>query len=105
MTVKLLTAGICLIYLFKNRRQAVKMTSKRALVSCSGYAVFTTVGNLLLLITLKHIPASVQYPAVTGGVMLVSLLISVARKEKITKKDIISTVIAFASTVMIALQV
>lgn len=71
-------------------------------VGCSAlYAVFCGVGNLLVLISLKHVEASVQYPLVTGGVMLMSLVISLTRKERVGYKDVISTLTAFASAVMI----
>lgn len=102
MLAKVQTAVICLIYLLKKRKIAVK--TGKALSFSLGFAIFTTVGNLLLLIALKHISASVQYPIVTGEVMVVSLLISVVRKEKVTKKDLISTAIALVTTVLIAFQ-
>lgn len=105
MLAKLLTIVICLIYFLKNRQIPAKAKTKKAFAFSFGFAVFTTVGNLLLLITLKHLPASVQYPVVTGGVMLVSLIISIVRKENVTKKDLISTAIAFLSTILISFSV
>ena len=57
----------------------------------------------MVLIALKHLQASVQYPIVTGGVMIMSLMISLLRKEKISYKNVISTAIAFLSTVLISI--
>lgn len=69
----------------------------------SCYAIFCSVANLLALIALTVLPASVQYPIITGGTMVFSLIISLIRKENVTKKNIISTIIAFVASVIIAL--
>ncbi len=74
----------------------------KALLYTSGYGVFNGVGNWLLLIALVHLPASVQYPLVTGGVMVFSTLISMIRKEKLTKTDIIAAAISFVASVLMA---
>lgn len=60
-------------------------------------------GNLLLLIALLHVNASVQYPIITGGTMVVSTLICVMRKEKLGIRDYLATAIAFGATVLIIL--
>ena len=75
---------------------------RAAVLFASGYGVFNGIGNLFLLISLVHLPASVQYPLVTGGVMLFSTLISALRKEKIEKKEYIAAVISFAASVLMA---
>lgn len=59
-----------------------KKTTVKTLFQTTGFAVFCGVGNLLVLLALKHLPASVQYPMITSSVMAVSLLISLLRKEK-----------------------
>jgi len=46
----------------------------RAIGSSAGYGLITTFANLILLIALLHIDASVQYPIVTGGVIVLSLM-------------------------------
>lgn len=73
----------------------------RPLLCCIAFTAMCSLGNLFLLISLKHIDASVQYPIVTGGVMLFSLIISLIRKENVTKKEVFSTLIAFLSTLFI----
>ena len=62
-----------------------------------------SLGNLFVLIALKHIDASVQYPIITGGVMLISLLISLIRREKVTKKEAFASVVAFIASVILAM--
>lgn len=53
------------------------------------------IANFLLVISLAHVDASVQYPMVTGGVMIVSTLICFFGERKPGKKDIVSVGLAF----------
>ena len=72
----------------------------------TGYGVFNGLGNLFLLIALSGengLPASVQYPLVTGGVMVCSTVISTIRKEKLTVREYIATAIALLASIVIAL--
>lgn len=102
MLARISTTIISLPFYFKMSKNARK-TSLNAKIYSFGYAAFCGIGNLLVLIALKHLPASIQYPIITGGVMIMSLIISIVRKETVTRKNIVSTVIAFISTVLIAL--
>jgi len=74
----------------------------KALLYASGYGIFNGVGNWLLLISLIHLPASVQYPLVTGGVMVFSTVISMVRKEKLTITDYIAATVSFVASVLMA---
>jgi hypothetical protein len=72
----------------------------------TGYGVFNGLGNLFLLIALSGesgLPASVQYPLVTGGVMVCSTIISTIRKEKLTAREYVATFIALLASIFIAL--
>ena len=53
------------------------------------------VANLLLVIALARVDASVQYPMVTGGVMIASTLICFFGENKPSKKEILSILVAF----------
>lgn len=53
------------------------------------------VANLLLVIALLHVEASVQYPMVTGGVMIVSTLVCLFGKNKPTHKELLAVAVAF----------
>lgn len=53
------------------------------------------VANFLLVLALLHVDASVQYPLVTGGVMIVSTLICFFGKNKPAKRELISVAVAF----------
>ena len=54
------------------------------------------VANFLLVIALLHLEASVQYPMVTGGVIIVSTLICFFGKNKPSKKEVFSVLMAFS---------
>jgi multidrug transporter EmrE-like cation transporter len=60
-------------------------------------------GSFLHLIAASDVPASVQFPLVSGGVIVLSALVSAfVFKEKLSKKEWISIIGAFASTVLFA---
>jgi multidrug transporter EmrE-like cation transporter len=60
-------------------------------------------GNFLHLLAANDVPASVQFPLVSGGVIVLSALVSAFLfKEKLSKKEWLSIAGAFASTVLFA---
>ena len=67
------------------------------------FGLFCGIGNLLLLIALLHVNASVQYPIITGGTMVVSTVICIIHRDKLTWRDFVGTAIAFGATVLIIL--
>lgn len=86
-----LTAGIILLAL----RKKLPKISPKALFYTTGYGAINKIANFLLLIALAVLPASVQYPFVTGGVMIVSTAISIITKQKPSKKELISVLLSF----------
>lgn len=86
-----LTAGIILLAL----RKKLPKISPKAYIYTTGYGIINKIANYLLLIALAVLPASVQYPFVTGGVMIVSTIISVLTKQKPSKKELISVLLSF----------
>lgn len=86
-----LFAGIALLFM---RNDNVKINLKSVCWS-SGYGVLNKIGNLLLLIALVHLPASVQYPMVTGGVMIVSTLLSYFTPKKPGIREILAVILSF----------
>lgn len=83
-----------LIFIF---RRKIKKTSVLSTVVNSFDAIFNRIANLLLLISLTHIEASLQYPLVTGGVIIVSTIISFFSNNKPSKCEILSVITAFIS--------
>jgi drug/metabolite transporter (DMT)-like permease len=53
------------------------------------------VANFLLVIALVYVDASVQYPMVTGGTMIVSTLLSYLGDKKPNKREILSVALSF----------
>ena len=100
LLINLISVVICAAYLLIKYKKIPVVKGKNLLYS-SGYGALNGIGNLLLLIALSNLPASVQYPLVTGGVMVFSTVISVLQKEKLTKKDYISTAVSFIASVLI----
>ncbi len=58
--------------------------------------VINQTANLILVITLAVLPASAQYPMVTGGVIIVSTVIAALGKRKPSRREIISVILAFS---------
>ncbi|MBR2354711.1 MAG: hypothetical protein IKA76_09455 [Clostridia bacterium] len=85
---------IFLILLAAKKEKTKPYTWKALGVSATSGAA-NKIANFLLVIALAHVDASVQYPMVTGGVMIVSTLICFFGAKKPTKKEILSVGIAF----------
>lgn len=98
----LTSVAVSAVLLLAGQRAFPRIAAKPLGFAC-GYAAFTGIGNLLLLLALMHLPASVQYPIVTGGVIFFSTVVSWLRREKIARITWISALLALLSTVLIAL--
>ena len=59
------------------------------------YGAMNKVANFLLVLALAYVDASVQYPMVTGGTMIISTVICFFSDKKPTKKEMLSVVLAF----------
>ena len=90
-----------LILLFNAKK--VKLPAKNSYLSLAGCGLLNKVANYLLLIALAHVPASVQYPMVTGGVMIVSTVLGFFTPNKPKKKEIISLVLSFIGLMMLVI--
>ncbi len=85
---------ISLTVLFIVRKQFKKPSIKAVLYSAGG-GLLNRIGNYLVLLALLVLPASIQSPLTTGGVIIASTLISAIVGQKPTKKEIISVIISF----------
>lgn len=101
MMTKMVTIILASLLLLAEKKRNFYVT-KKALVYSALYSVVNSIGNLMLLVALLHIPASVQYPVVTGGTIVFSTLFVIAKREKLTKREIGAAVIAFVATVFMA---
>ena len=86
------------------RKKEMPQYTWKALGISSMNGVLNRVANFLLVIALAHVDTSVQYPMVTGGVMIVSTLVCYLGKNKPKKKEIISVVLSFTGLVILFLM-
>lgn len=102
-------SGITLLLLFytDKERNGNKVLSKQVLWQSYGigalYGGVNKVANFLLVIALAHVDASVQYPIVTGGTMIVSTLLCCFGDKKPSKKEVTSVILAFIGMVALFL--
>ncbi len=99
-----ITVVICTLWallLKAPKGQKLFKSPKTALLSSALYGLASGGGNLLLLIALEHLPASVQYPLVTGSTMVFSALFGLMRKEKLTARTVISVLLAVAASIAV----
>ena len=75
--------------------------SLRSMLSMAGSGVLNKVANLLLLFSLAHLPASVQYPMVTGGVIVVSTLFSYFTPKKPLWRDWVACALSFIAIIFV----
>ncbi|MBE6541948.1 MAG: hypothetical protein E7672_05830 [Ruminococcaceae bacterium] len=98
-------AGVFVIstvwYLARNKK--LTFLKPVELTYTSLYAVFGGIAELFLLISLTKLPASVQYPVVTGGTILFSTVVSFIMEKKVSKRSALSALLALAATIVIIL--
>ena len=99
----LITIGLCGALLFGMRKKRTKLQNPgAAILSMTGYGLMTGIANFLILVALLHVNASVQYPMITGGTIVISTALGIIQKEQITKRNLLAAGIALLGTVMIA---
>lgn len=67
------------------------------------YGIINKIANFFLVIALAHVDASMQYPMVTGGTMIVSTIICFFGEKKPSKKEIVSVLLAFIGMLVLFL--
>lgn len=73
------------------------------IVGTMGNGILGCIANLLLLISLAHLPASAQYPFVTGGVMIMSTALCFFTSRKPRARELVSVALAFAGMLALVL--
>ncbi|MBQ7637832.1 MAG: EamA family transporter [Clostridia bacterium] len=100
----LLCAAVCTaiaaVPLIILRKPPLRPT-KKGLLATAGAGAFNRTANYLLLLSLAQLPASVQYPFVTGGVIIVSTVISCLTGQKPSKKEIVSMMLSFVGIALL----
>ena len=102
LSTALLSGVVWLILSRMQKRQNLDIprTPRKALFQSFGIGALmgsiNKVANFLLVLSLVHVDASIQYPMVTGGTMIVSTIFSCFGDKKPKKSEIISVCFAFA---------
>ena len=97
--VTLVVSGVILLIYFK---KLPKFNAKAIWLSFGSGAI-NRFANYLLLIALAVLPASVQYPMVTGGVMITSTIISYITKQNPSKRELGAVALSFAGILAVTL--
>ena len=84
-------------------RKKLRKPNLRAIILSAGGGTLNRIANYLLLIALAVLPASVQYPFVTGGVIIVSTVLAALTKQKPSKKEIIAVGLSFIGVLALVL--
>jgi drug/metabolite transporter (DMT)-like permease len=93
----ILVSSILLATLFRRFNEEKHLTLKSIGVAAAN-GTLNRIANFMLVISLVHVENTVQYPMVTGGVMIVSTIICFLGKQKPSKKQVLSIALAFFGT-------
>lgn len=97
--ISVVLSGIVLLIV----RKQLSRPSARAMAYALGCGAFNKVGNYLLLIALAVLPASLQYPFVTGGVMVVTTLLAYLTPQKPSRRELASVALSFLGILALVL--
>lgn len=100
MLSRIVSIPVCGLLLLKRRDYKLNL---KALFYSAGYSVLNNLGVLLQLTALLTLPSSVQFPLVTGGVIVFSTVFSFLRREKVTVKQVLAALVALTASVFMAL--
>ena len=88
--------SLLILLIFFRKKDENDKPRLSTLAISAGSGIFNRLANLILVIALAHVDASVQYPMVTGGVMIVSTLLCYFGDKRPSKMEIWSIVVSFA---------
>lgn len=93
--LSIVLSGIVILVLVLVKKEKRARLSIKAFGSAALSGGISCIANYILVLALLHVPSSVQYPMVTGGVMIVSTLICFFGDRKPGKRELISVLFAF----------
>lgn len=102
-SITVVLSAVALLAVMK-RYPAKKMTVP-AFLFCGGHGALNRVANFILVLALAHVDASVQYPMVTGGVIIVSTVVCFFSAEKPSKRELIAVAVSFAGLLALLLPI
>ena len=84
--------SLTLLLILKPEKKRINLGTA---ISMIGNGVLGRVGNWILLIPLTVLPASAQYPFVTGGTMILSTLICYFTPNKPKWREVVAVIVSF----------
>ena len=81
----------------------LKKLNIKSICGILGSGVSNKIANWLMLIALSHVPASAEYPFITGGTMIVSTILSYFVKDKPSKRELLAVLIALIGVIALIL--
>ena len=88
-------AAVLLLVFFRKKEKGIPKTLRGTAFGALGGCI-NRIANLILVFALAQgVDASVQYPMVTGGTMIVSTAVCFLRGDKPCKREIVSVLLAF----------
>ena len=97
--VSLVVAVLILCFLPGEKRKL----NKKAVYAIVGGGILNRFANYFLLIALVFLPASAQYPFITGGTIIFSTVISYITKQKPSKKEFLAVVVSCIGILVLVL--
>ena len=98
----LVLSAVLLLFFVRQGKKPQLRTPVGSLSLVAAASVLNTVANLILLAALLHVDASVQYPIVTGGVIIFSLLLEPLAGGKPKRHTVVAAILSFASLCLLA---
>lgn len=95
--------SLALILIFFRNKNEEKSISKKSIGIAALGGSINRVANFILVFSLNFVENSVQYPMVTGGVIIVSTLICYLGKNKPKKKELLAVMLAFVGLMIMFL--
>ncbi len=93
--ISAIVSGVVLFTVFRKKTEDEPPYTWKAAVLSGATGSLNKIANFILAIAIMHVDASVQYPMVTGGVMIMSTVVAFFSDKKPSKKEIISVSLAF----------
>ena len=95
--ISVVLSGVMLLFVKGEK----KSLNAKAVLAMGGGTILNKIANLLLIQALLVLPASSQYPFVTGGTIIVSAIISLFTDKKPTKRELVSVAVAFIGVLLL----
>ena len=80
---------------------AAKAHPRRAVLAAAAYGLVNGAANLMVMLSLRHIEPSVQYPIITGGCVVLSVVFGLFFRERITRRNAACAALTLAGTLLL----